>query len=144
MNHLESMEFGGDFLMRSISYPQYRIVQSDTAKELTDELNAILKELKDYGPEVTFEGLTARVAYTLREDAIPESLADEYRVKGVNLYCEDCPYFERIKKRDGTPDLRKKIGLCPFASGGTTFKDCSACETLFKMINSGEVKLCTD
>ena len=128
--------------MKSISYPQFRIVQCDTAQELTEELNSILKELKDYGPEVTFEGLTAHISYMEHEDAIPENLVDEYKVKGVNLYCEDCPYFERITKKDGTVDHRKKIGLCPFASRGTTYKDCSACDTLFQMINSGEVGLC--
>ena len=98
--------------MRSISYPQFRIVQCDTAQELTEELNKILKELKDYGPEVTFEGLTAHVSYMEHEDAIPENLVDEYKVKGVNLYCEDCPYFERITKKDGTVDHRKKILPC--------------------------------
>lgn len=129
--------------MKSISFPQYRIVQSNTAEGLTDELNRALEELKDYGPDVTFEGLIARISYTKYNEVVPESLSDEYEQKGVRLYCDDCPYFERIKKKDGTEDLRKKAGRCPFASRGVTYKDCKACDTLFEMINSGEVKLCS-
>lgn len=92
--------------MRSISYPQFRIVQSNTAEGLTEELNRALEELKEFDPDVTFEGLIARIAYRKEDESIPESLSEEYEAKGVKLCCEDCPYFERIKKKDGTDDLR--------------------------------------
>ena len=128
--------------MRSISYPQFRIVQSNTAEGLTEELNRALEELKEFDPDVTFEGLIARIAYRKEDESIPESLSEEYEAKGVNLCCEDCPYFERIKKKDGTDDLRKKIGKCPFAKNGISYKDSKACPTLFEMLNDGEVKLC--
>ena len=129
--------------MKSISYPQFRIVESDTAQGLTEELNRIVKDLKDKNPQVTFDGsLTARIAYTETEHDIPEELSDEYRLQGVKLTCDDCPYFERAKKRDGSEDLRKNFGTCPFY--GLEHKRSSACEKLFQMINSGEVKLCLE
>lgn len=130
--------------MKSISYPQFRIVQGYTAKELTDELNAALKDLKGQEPIVTFsdDSLTARIKYEETERDVPECLEDEYRLKGVQLYCEDCPYFERFKKADGTEDLRKNVGMCPVATNGMTHRRKAACETLFKMINEGGVKLC--
>ena len=130
--------------MKSKSYRQFRIVQCDTADELTIELNQILKDLAGCDPDVEFEGLTARVSFMVSEKPVPEDLAEEYEVKGVNLMCDDCPYFERMKKKDGTDDLRKKIGRCPFARSGITYKDSKACNTLFEMLNSGEVKLCLE
>ena len=136
------IKFGGDFLMKSISYPQFRIVEADTAIELTEQLNRIVQDLKECKPEVTFDGLTARIAYQVTENDIPEDLSDEYQVQGVKLFCEDCPYFEPVKKRDGTSDLRKNFGTCPFSSNGIAHKKSHACEALFKMMNAGEVKLC--
>lgn len=129
--------------MKSISYPQFCIVEADSAQGLTEELNRILKDLKDKEPNVTFEGSRiARIAYMETDRNIPEELSDEYRLQGVKLTCDDCPYFERAKKRDGTEDLRKNFGTCPFY--GLEHKRSSACEKLFQMINSGEVKLCLE
>ena len=131
--------------MKSISYPQFRIVEADTAQELSEELNRALRELNDKHPNVTFAGTRiARIEYTETIRDIPEDLSDEYQIQGVNLYCDDCPYFERMKKADGTEDLRKNFGTCPFSSCGVAHKRAHACETLFKMINSGEVKLCLE
>ena len=127
--------------MKSISYPQFRIVEADSAKELTEELNRVIKDLKDNEPTVTFDGsLVARIAYTVTEKDIPEDLSDEYQIKGVKLYCDDCPLFERALKRDGTEDLRKNVGTCPL--NGMRHKRECACEKLFEMINSGAVRLC--
>ena len=129
--------------MKSISYPQFRIVEADTAQELTEKLNEIVMDLREQNPQVTFDGyLIARVTYTVTEKGIPEDLSDEYRLHGVKLTCDDCPCFERAKKRDGTDDLRKNFGTCPFY--GMEHKRSNACEKLFEMINSGEVKLCLE
>lgn len=133
---------GGDFFMKSISYPQFRIVEADTAQELTETLNRIVMDLKECKPEVTFDGLTARIAYTVTERDIPEDLSDEYHAVGVRLLCEDCPYFKPLTKRDGTEDHRKSFGTCPFQNDGIAHRKMHACETLFKMLNAGEVKLC--
>ena len=126
--------------MKSISYPQFRIVESDTAKGLTEELNRIVKDLKECEPTVTFVGLTARISYTVTENDVPECFSDEYRIKGVKLTCDRCPLFERVLKRDGTPDHRKNFGTCPFQ--GIVHRDEGACEKLFEMIDSGAITLC--
>ena len=127
--------------MKAISYPQFCIVEGDTAKELTEALNRIVMELKDKNPQVEFfDSCSARIAYTETVNNIPEELSDEYHLKGVNLFCDDCPYFERAKKRDGSEDLRKNFGTCPFE--GMQHKRHHACDKLFEMINSGAIKLC--
>jgi hypothetical protein len=122
-------------------YQQYAIVQGDTAQQLTDRLNARLYDLRRKHPSVSFEGLIARISYEEDEVTI-ESPADEYRAAGINLTCQDCPAFKPIMSRDGTEDRRSKWGDCPHAMMGRTRRDTKACDKLFQMIDSGEVKLC--
>lgn len=129
--------------MRCETIPQYAIVTADSAKELTERLNAKLQELMGKRPKVTFEGLTAHISYMERAEIV-EDLADEYELEGVKLTCQDCPMFKPILKRDGTRDSRTRWGDCPLCRDtfGRTARDSRACKTLFQMINSGEVKLC--
>ena len=127
--------------MRNESYQQFAIVAADSAQQLTEQLNQKLYELRDKRPQVTFEGLIARISYS-ESVSIPESLVDQYELAGVKLSCGACPFFEPRQNRDGLKDKRAKWGACPCAPFGKTTKDSSACERLFEMINSGEVRLC--
>ena len=128
--------------MRHEVFQQFAIVQGDTAQSLTEQLNAKMRELAGKNPTVTFEGLIARISY-VEDERVPESMADEYEAKGVHLFCEDCPKFQPDMKADGTVDKRSKKGHCPFAHYGMTFKNSPACDKLFEMINTGEVRLCS-
>ena len=127
--------------MKCESYQQYAIVAADSAQELTKQLNATLRELRYKNPKVTFEGMIARISYTEHVHII-EDLSDEYESAGVKLTCQDCPCFEPVKKSDGTVDARAKKGRCPNALYGVTRRDSRACDTLFELINNGEVRLC--
>ena len=123
------------------SYHQYAIVTGTSAQELTDQLNQKLYELRDKSPEVTFEGMVARIKYIERE-TVPDCLADEYNLRGVNLTCQDCPFFQPLLKSDGSEDRRARWGDCHFAEYGQTTRDGKACDRLFQMLNKGEVILC--
>ena len=127
--------------MKCGSYQQFAIVAADSAQTLTDQLNAKMIELKDKSPTVTFEGMIARISYTETYN-IPESAADEYELEGVQLTCEDCPYFTPILKADGSEDKRIKWGDCPFCEYGRTSRKSRPCKLLYQRINSGEVRLC--
>ena len=129
--------------MISRSYQQFAIVAADSAQTLSDELNAKLFELRDKSPTVTFEGMIARIQYTESEQ-VPESIAEEYELRGVNITCGDCPLFVPALKADGTQDLRANWGGCPVAEYKRTSRRSRACDTLFQMINDGRVKLCVD
>ena len=129
--------------MISRSYQQFAIVTADSAQQLTEQLNAKLKELRDKDPTVTFEGMIARIQYT-ESERIPETLAEEYELQGVRLTCEDCPYFCPTIKADGTIDLRSKWGGCHLAEYGKTDKRSRACEKLFQRLNDGRVRLCVE
>ena len=127
--------------MKHLSYQQFAIVQGDTAQSLTDQLNAKMKELHSKSPTVTFDGLIARISY-VEEAKAAETIADEYEERGVRLTCQDCPVYQPDTKADGTIDKRSKHGKCPFAHYGYTFRDTPACNKLFEMLNTGEVRLC--
>ena len=91
--------------MRRESFQQFAIVAADSAQALTEQLNEKLRELKDKQPQVTFEGLIARISYT--EDVkIFEELPDEYEEVGIKLTCQACPMFKPVLKADGTIDKR--------------------------------------
>ena len=129
--------------MRCSTFAQFAIVQANTAAALTTKLNEELYRLRSKNPQVTFEGLTARIMYEEHEE-VPENLQDEYQAIGVGFTCEDCPMFCPQLKADGTPDRRAKIGSCPRSDSGTTFRSSPACEWLYAMIRNGEVKLCLE
>lgn len=129
--------------MRRECFQQYAIVAADSAQSLTEQLNSKLRELQDKRPQVTFEGLIARISYT-ENVYLMEELADEYEAVGIKLSCQDCPMFQPVRKMDGTIDKRAKWGGCEYSplGYGQTTKESKCCSRLFEMINSGEVKLC--
>ncbi len=127
--------------MRHESYQQFAIVAADSAQQLTERLNEKLYELKGKHPQVTFEGLIARISYN-ESVSIPEDLADQYELAGVNLRCGACPFFEPRRNVNGSVNKTAKKGACPCAPYGMTRRDSIACNRLFQMISSGEVKLC--
>jgi len=123
------------------AFQQFAIVQGDSAQQLSERLNEELFRLRHKFPEVSFEGMIARISYTEHTNA-PEDTADEYELRGVHLTCQDCPFFQPHQKKDGSEDLRAKKGKCDFAQYGSTNRDMRACAHLFDMLNRGEVRLC--
>lgn len=126
--------------MRRDSYLQFRIIMADTVEELTKRLNSAFYELRQKEPEVEFDGLTARIRYK-ESELMPEDLREEYSLKGVDLHCQDCPFFEPLRNKDGSVNRAAKRGDCQFAAYGYTSRDAVACERLFMMLNRGEIKL---
>ena len=116
-------------------------VEAHDGSTFDEDFNRIMEQLPE-NVELVWDGeMRVHLIYdeTVKEH---ESIEDEYRDKGISLTCEDCPYFERFVKRDGTPDERKKVGGCPFSHSGIAYKDSAACETLYNAIQNREVKLC--
>lgn len=128
--------------MKCESYQQFAIVEADTAALLTEQLNATIKKLRGKRPVADIKsGRLAIVSYT--EDSFdPEDIGEALELEGLKITCQDCPLFTPIYKADGTEDKRIKYGNCPECDFGRTFRNSRPCEKLFRMINSGEVKLC--
>ncbi len=126
--------------MRRDSYLQFRIITADTYDELTEKLNRVMFELRHKEPGVEFEGHTVRIRYK-ESELHPEDLTEEYRLKGVDLHCLDCPFFDPLRNKDGSVNRAAKRGSCRFATYGETSRDRMACEKMFEMLNRGEIKL---
>lgn len=127
--------------MKEQQFQQFAIVQGNTASDLTEKLNPKLLELKDKEPTVEFDGLTARIRY-FESVSVPEDLADEYKMHGLDLKCSVCPFFEPIEKADGTTDERTKRGKCPCATYGIAFSNGAVCDNFFRLLNDGGFELC--
>ena len=121
---------------------RFAIVRETSAQSFEERLNETLETLKEQNPEVTFsetgDYMTARIEYTAQIE-VPEAPISE---SGIRFTCADCPYFEPIRKGDGTVDGRVKYGECAFSKFGRTFKTSAACEILYRGIENGEVALC--
>ena len=124
--------------MSSRSYQKFAIVQGDSAQSLTDQLNEQLYKLRDKHPVVTFEGMIARICYD-ETDYDPNPIEEEAKIE---IFCQDCPYFQPLLKADGTIDKRSRLGDCPYTKYKRTYRNSKPCEKLINDINSGEVKLC--
>ena len=127
--------------MKAQSIQQFAIVQSDSAAAFEEELNARLMDLSEKNPKVSFAGLTAYISY-FETVCIPESIADEYELRGACFHCEDCPEFQAALKADGTEDTRLKYGECQYAEMRRTRRDAKACDMLYKLIRDGRIGLC--
>ena len=112
--------------MREERIEQFAIVEADTAEELTERLNAKLKELRYMRDVKTrFDGKIAYISY-IESTNVPEDMDDEFRMNGCKCYCKDCPFLEV-----GT-DARRKWFPCQYANGGETKSDSPACEVFYR------------
>lgn len=119
---------------------QYRIIDGRDGPELTEKLNAALRELDSKNPHVTFEGMIARIEYT-ETDEVP-GLDSSGKRKGLELHCEDCPHFQPMRRQDGEIDRRAKQGYCPFSKFmGFTSRDTRVCDTFLDLMENGELKI---
>lgn len=127
--------------MNAKSIQQFAIVRGDTATDFEEQLNARIRELSEYHPEVKFDGLTAYISYKVTQYT-PETQAEANQLKGIDFRCNDCPMFDEIRNENGEVDHRYKYGNCEKAERGRTYKDNAACDYLFELIRSGRVGLC--
>lgn len=127
--------------MKRTSYPQYAIVQADTAQQLTERLNSKLYELREYEPTVTFEGLIARVNYWRTEEKEEQQKVEPV---GYKFRCKECPLFEPTRTKSGKIDRRTDLGTCPLSTepGRLAMGTSKACKRLYDMIKEREVELC--
>jgi len=131
--------------MKRSSYEQFAIVKADSASLFEKQLNERIYELRDNYPEVCFSdaSLYARIKYRV-ETVTPESISDEYELAGVSFVCGQCPYFVPATNKDGSVNMRNKVGECTHAGNefGRTYKTSPACDHLFELFKEGSVRLC--
>ena len=126
--------------MRIKRLQQFRIIEADDAATFQSELNKALAELADLDPEIDTDvraGFRAFIRYEKSED-IPETLAEQFNVRGISYKCKDCPECSFIRTRTGEIDARQSRGICPHTEYGHCFLDAEACELFYsKLIEEG-------
>ena len=132
--------------MKRSSYEQFAIVRSDSAPLFEKQLNERVYELRDNYPEVKFSEsipLYAQIKYRM-ETTAPESISDEYEMVGACFVCGQCPYFVPATNKNGSVDLRCKVGDCTHLDNelGRAYRTSPACDHLYEAIRGREVKLC--
>lgn len=126
--------------MRTYRKKRFAFINADNASAFEVLLNEKLDELADCDPQVEFghhSDLFARITYMQQvplEDEPPSET-------GIKFKCGDCPLFEHIKNRDGSPDRRRKYGYCGFGPATYCYKSSDACDHLYRLIADGRIVL---
>lgn len=107
---------------------QAKIIHSNTAEEFEETLNNYLSQLTDLKSkyELTFNnnmGFCAYLVYT-ETVSIPESLAEEYELRGERHYCKECAYCEI------PTDKRFKRCECSY-TGEQVWKNSCCCDDFY-------------
>lgn len=117
------------------SIPQMRAVSGSTPQETAMLFNQAMAELADLNPTYERDGGVFWIYYTVVKSE-PETIVEEYELKGERAHCIDCPYLMRDLNRFGSIDGRKKWATCG-KSGERTNIDSTACEEYYRL-NSKE------
>ena len=125
------------FFMIRKDYPKFEILQSKNPEELTEKLNMLMEKIACKSPEVKtdYDSSIGHFAHVRWQEEIiePEDIRDEYKLKGIEYVCGQCPFFVLQK------DRRIKYSVCN--QGTETWYDHKACVELYQMIEDGKVEI---
>lgn len=82
------------------------VVQSRNPGDFQDQINEIFERLGEEGIQYKEElfnnenGFSAYIRYE-RTERIPESIKDEYELRGIRPKCKDCEFYEPISQYEG-------------------------------------------
>lgn len=118
--------------------PKFQIIENKNPKQLTEELNSILWDVAEHDNVDVVTGFDSSIGHYahirwMEEVVIPESVADEFHLKGIRYVCGECPFF--ILQQD----RRIKHTVCN--KGSRTTYDHPACECLYEMVKKGEIEI---
>lgn len=98
--------------MKTIKKQQVRIIDATNAIECEERLNSLLNEVAKCSPHIerdTSRPFLFYVFFTISEDE-PENKADEYRLRGFEMMCQECPHFV-------VPDDKRLVCRCGITHG---------------------------
>ena len=112
---------------------QIKTIQAKTAEEFDRLFNEANDELNDV--ELRWDTAPMCVHLIYKEEILePETLAEEFELRGEHYYCKDCPFFKRGKNK-----RCKSIG-CKYSPYGTAAEFNPACEYFFKQLVNGKIE----
>ena len=116
--------------MKIIENKKYKIIYDRSASVFEKKLNTAIEDLEDHDLDITISdkrtsGFLAYIVYS-ENHKIPENVADEMEIRGLQIKCRDCPYLKR------SADSRRKKFKCDHAPHGITFVDSPACNRFYE------------
>ena len=118
--------------MKRIKRKRIAVIEAETAALFENAINKRLDEVSEYKYTLEIEHHQPHTAYIHYEydEYVPETLADEFNLKGINYKCKDCKYCHQISNADGSADKRRKSAYCNHHER-QVHKDFDACDTYY-------------
>ena len=118
--------------MRKVIKKRCRTVQSKNAAEFDVLFNNTSDEIKA-DCELKWDGELC-VHFLYDEEVMePETVADEFKLQGIQYYCKDCPHLIKGSNK------REKSHGCKYAEYGTVKDFTPACEFFYKQVLQGKI-----
>lgn len=118
--------------MKRIKRKRIAVIETETAALFEIAINKRLDEVSEYKYTLEIEHHQPHTAYIHYEydEYVPETLADEFHLKGINYKCKDCKYYNPVLNDDGSVDKRRKNTICSHHER-PVHKDYDACDTYY-------------
>lgn len=122
--------------MKFVKHFKQQTVRTNDPREFDALVNEIFIQAAQGGkePEVHFydsQGFCATIRYFVNLQ-IPETISEEFELRGEKHYCAECQYFSI------SSDRRYKYGHCSLYDKRRC-GDTPACDALYSMIQGGEL-----
>lgn len=122
--------------MKVIERTGVKVIESQSGSEFEDLMNNALREVSDLKSKYQIywnlsRGHCAYIEYSYTEK-IPETLMDEYALRGEIYYCGNCPKF--FPSTDG----RTQAGTCLYGKCNRPIPSDRACKHFYQKVDSGE------
>ena len=110
-----------------------KTIQEHTAAAFDEKYNKANEELNVVEEKWDTAPMCVHLIYE-EQKLVPETLSEEFELRGEHYYCKDCPYFIRGKNK-----RCKSIG-CKYSPYGTAADFNPACEYFFKQLINGKIE----
>lgn len=115
--------------MKYVRHYEQKTIKANDPEEFDILMNMVYREAAKSGkePEIHFfdsMGFCASVKYYISVN-LPETIAEEYELKGLGEKCCACPYFSKLQ------DKRFKSSLCTCLNR-RVYIDSPACDIFYK------------
>lgn len=116
--------------MKSKKIIQTIFIDGSDGHESAAMFNKTMMDLADLNPSYERDGNSFWIFYSAQIDE-PETLLEEYELKGEEHRCIECPFLIRDLNRFGNPDVTHKHGTCG-KSGQRVRIDGTVCERYYR------------
>ena len=120
--------------MKEITKFKSRSVKATSCEEFDRKFNEASDELSE-DVELVWDASPMCVHFVYKQkELIPETIADEFELKGIRYYCKDCPNMLRGKNK------REKSHGCKYAEFGTVTDFTPACDYFLRELKTGRLE----